>query len=247
MNLGRLQASFDDACRARLPREALPLLARLRTEVGVRAALTERHVWLRWEPGNERVLAVVMPIEGAILYQRIEGDWHRLGRLLADLDVPRDLEEKPLAHVLFPAPLASVPPPTLTAQPMSLTLAPDDAPRLATAMLAPTSTMLAWSDSVPTARLAKLTAACLGESLLILGERLPLLERSERFWGSQVLVPLGLAPVPALPESALREAAQVEEDALLLLRPSRAEAIERELFSPLTRAGLRLAAREVRA
>src|SRR5436853_1232325 len=63
-----MPSPLDNICCARLPRAALPLLASLRTEPGVQAALTEEYAWIRWEAGNEQVLQTVMPIHDAILF-----------------------------------------------------------------------------------------------------------------------------------------------------------------------------------
>jgi hypothetical protein len=75
----------------------------------------------------------------------------------------------------------------------------------------------------------------------LLGDRLPLLPDSKRFWGSAVLTPLGYRPDPSLPESALREALAISEDEMLLWGHDSVEIIGRRAFTLLTRAGVRLA------
>jgi hypothetical protein len=101
--------------------------------------------------------------------------------------------------------------------------------------------LLEWSDSVPSTRLASLQGVHLGELVLVLGEQLPLLAGSMRFWGRDVLIPLGYAPDPDLPASALKQAAGLQPDEILLWQPDHAEVSDRTLLSPLTRAALRLA------
>jgi hypothetical protein len=85
-----------------------------------------------------------------------------------------------------------------------------------------------------------LQGTCLDERVLVVGVNLPLLEDGQRFWGHDVLIPLGYGPVPALPESALKEATGLDEQELLLWRPNVMEVIARTLLSRVTRAGLRL-------
>ena len=79
-----MQPTFDDICCARMPRDALALLASLRVEPGLRVALTEQHAWLRWEAGNDYVRERVMPIDDAVLFRFHEGRWHRFGEVLPD-------------------------------------------------------------------------------------------------------------------------------------------------------------------
>jgi MoxR-vWA-beta-propeller ternary system domain bpX2 len=241
-----MSSPFDDVCRARIPREAIARLAGLRVEPGLRVALTADHAWLRWDAGNERVLQAVMPIHGVVLYSFEAGRWYRFGSSLPDFDFPTDLDEQPLAHVMFPAVVQPIAAPTFAGQPLRLTLERDDRPRATSAVLCPLASLSPWCDTVPTARLAALVGVWLGEEVLLLGDHLPLLQDGDRFWGRDVLAPLGLAPAPALPESAIKEAAGLHADELLLWQPDRAEGIARTLLSPLTRAGVRLAVRGTR-
>jgi hypothetical protein len=239
-----MSISLQEICCACLPKDALPHLASLRCEPGLRAALTERHAWLRWDAGNERVLEAVMPIHGVELFSLHLGRWHRLGQLLPTFDIPANLDYRPLAHALFPAAVQPIAQGAVAWKPLRLALQPDDRPRAATALLCSLRALGEWCDTVPSARLASLQGAVLGEHVLILGESLPALPETERFWGRSVLIPLGQAPKFALPESALREIAGVQSDEFLLWRHERAEAIPRSVLAPLSRAGLRLAMRE---
>jgi hypothetical protein len=61
----------------------------------------------------------------------------------------------------------------------------------------------------------------------------------ERFWGDRVLVPLGFRAEPDWPEGALREAANVGPDELLVLTENATEAIPADAFGPLTRGAVR--------
>jgi hypothetical protein len=238
-----MRPDLDDVCCARLPAPALAALARLRCEPDLRAARAADHVWLRWDAGNERVLRAVLPLPGVALFAHREGRWYPFGRALPVFDLPAP-DYRPLAHVLFPAPLQAVPPPRDAAPPVTLTVRPDARPRPARAALCPLAALLAWADTVPAPQLAELEGLFFLDQILVLGDRLPLFPDGTRYWGRDVLVPLGYAPDPDLPESALRAAAGVTDDEILLMGTDHAEAVPRELLRPLSRAGLRLAAGE---
>jgi hypothetical protein len=84
--------------------------------------------------------------------------------------------------------------------------------------------------------------AALGEGeVLVLGERLPPLLGGQRYWGRDVLVPLGQRPEPALAEGVLRAALQLGPDEVALLSPEGIEVVPRTALGPVTRAGVRLA------
>lgn len=237
---------FDDVCCACIPRDGLSLLASLRIEPGLRAALTDEHAWLRWDAGNEQVVQAVMPIHDVVLFRFHEGCWRRFGQMLPAFDFPGELDYQPIAHVLFPAPVQPIPVPQVAFQPSSLRLERDDRPRATTALLCPLASLLVWCDTVPASRLAPLQGVCLEDRVLLLGDRLPFVDGGQRLWGRDVLIPLGHAPTPALPESALKAAAGLQDEELLLWQPDQVEVIPRSLLSPVTRAGLRLMKDEAR-
>jgi hypothetical protein len=257
---------LHEVCRASLPREALPALAGLRGRPGVEVTLTGERAWVSWTEGDDAVLRRVLPVAGVELYVPRDGRWHRMGHHLPAFDALAAGESQPLDRVLFPAPVQPLPPLASAYQPVSLRLARDHRPRQASAGAYDLAELTTWAEAVPSARLKTLTAAYSGHRVLLLGERQPPLPGGERFWGERVLVPLGYRPEPALPESALRAALGAAEEELLCLKaaceassPPRGEGgkmekpqaaveveiIPRAAFQPLTRAGLRLAAREV--
>jgi hypothetical protein len=175
------------------------------------------------------------------LYACREGTWHRFGQSLPAFEVPQQLRFEPLYQVLFPAAVLPLPTGTTPIAPMRLSLQRDPVQRPTTAMICPLSALLAWVDTVPSARLERLHGVVRGGRILIVGDHLPLVDSSERFWGRLVLVPLGSRPDPDLPEAALREAAAAVAEELLVVRPTGVEAVPREAFGPLSRAALRLA------
>ena len=237
---------LQEVCRASLPREALPVLAGLRARRGVEVTLAGGRAWVSWAEGDEAVLRCVLPVSGVELYVYREGRWHRFGHHLPALGAIAEGEAQPLDRVLFPAPVQPLPPPASALQPVALRLAPDHRPRQASAGAYALGELTAWAAAVPSARLSALRAAWHQERVLVLGQRQPPLPNGVRFWGERVLVPLGQRPDPALPESALREALGAEaEEVVLISDAATVEIIARAAFEPLTRAGLRLARREV--
>jgi hypothetical protein len=240
-----MTSPLHDVCLASLPRGELAALAPLRGTPGIRVGFEGGRAWVRWHAGDEQVLRCVLPLAGVRLYAPRDGGWIQVGRHLPAFDVPAALDERPLHDVLTPAPVQPVPPPALELRPVALTLVPDNRPRPTTAMTCLLPELAAWADTVPGSRLATIHAARCEERLLLVGERLPLLPSGERFWGRRVLVPLGFRPEPALPESAICAALEVADDDLLLMSAAGAEVIAGPVLQPLTRAGLRLAGREV--
>jgi hypothetical protein len=240
-----MPAPLHDVCCASLPPESLAALAAVRELTEVRVALAAGRAWVRWEPGEERVLRAVLPVSGVELYVRRDGRWHRHGHHLPAFDFPAQLDERPVHQVLTPAPVRPVPPPSVQPRPIALALVADARPRPGSAMRCGVLELARWADTVPAARLAALRAGQCEGRVLLLGTRLPPLARGERFWGGQLLVPLGRRPDPDLPASAVREALGIAADEVLLLTDAGAEVVPTSAFRPLTRAQVRLAAGEV--
>jgi hypothetical protein len=233
---------LDDVCCARLPAQALPVLAEVRCLPGVQVALEKDTAWVRWEAAGDAVLRRLLPVAGVVLFARRESHWYRPGCHLPDFDLPGELVYRPLSQVLTPAPAATIPPPRLNPRPVLVKVVPEDCPRQTTALECGLEELAAWADTVSNTRLASLRAARCQGRILLRGSRLPLLPSGRRFWGGSVLVPLGFRAEPNLPESALREALAVEEGEILLLNVGEAEVVPGSAFQPLKRAGIRLAA-----
>jgi hypothetical protein len=75
---------------------------------------------------------------------------------------------------------------------------------------------------------------------------LPELPDGRRFWGGQLLVPLGFRTEPELPESALCRTIGAAPDDLVVLDFEGYEVIPRAALEPFSRAGIRLARRGVK-
>lgn len=76
---------------------------------------------------------------------------------------------------------------------------------------------------------------------------LPALADARRFWGRDVLVPLGHRAEPDLADRALRQAVGARPDELVVLDHDGPELIPRQAFRPLDRASIRLAGTARRA
>jgi hypothetical protein len=149
--------------------------------------------------------------------------------------------------------MTAVEPAGLPLSPVSLRLMRDPSGRLrpASGLLCPLAGLAAWAEDAPTERLAALKAAWTGgpggrsddPEVIVLGApgSLPELPDGVRFWGNDLLVPLGFRPEPELPEEALRRALGAGPDDLVVLHGEEPELIPREAFRPLNRAALRLA------
>ncbi len=237
---------LQEVCCASFPADELAALAEVRCVPGVRVALAGERAWLCWQAGDERILRRALPIHGIELYFPRDGRWYRLGHHLPVFAFPADLNYRPLYEVLTPAPVQPIPVPCWDGAPFSLGLAADDRPCPTTSLACDHTTLANWADSVPAVRLRKLHVVHRDGRILLLGDRLPLLPSSERFWGQRVLVPLGFRLDPALPETFVVQALGLADDELLLMRAEKGEVLSRSLFEPLTRAGLRLAGVEAR-
>jgi hypothetical protein len=236
---------LDTAEAALLPRDGLAALAPVRCHPDVTVTAVGPSVWVRWPAGDAAVWQCLLPVAGAEFFTRHNGRWHRIGRRLPAFDVPPPGEGRPLDRVLFPAPLPSAAVPAPAAAPMPLRLVPSTAARPATAARCRLMSLAAWADRATTAELASVHGAVSSGRALLRGGRLPWLPECERFWGERVLVPLGFRPEPDLPESVLRAACGIGGGELMLLDAAGAEAVPARALGPLTRAGVRLALRQL--
>ena len=143
--LADLRALRDTAA---LEFDELAALAEVRCAAGVQVALDDARAWVSWQPGDERVLRLVLPVPGVRLFVRRDGCWYRLGRRLPDFAFPADLEYRPLANVLVPAPVAVTQVPATQPGPCGMRLVADGKPRTATALACPLVEAARWADGV---------------------------------------------------------------------------------------------------
>jgi hypothetical protein len=237
-----MPSPLDRATAALLPPDGLAALAGVRCRDDVRVVVGGERAWVTWPAGTEVVWRALLAVRGIVFFEQREGRWHALGRRLPRFDVPLRGEPRRLDEFLFPAPVRAVPVPAKAGAPASLRIVPSDRVRPASALRASLMQILPWAEATLAAELWACRAAVCGDSIMLRGARLPAIPSAERFWGGRVLVPLGFRPEPDLPESALRAAATVGPDDLLVLTEAGAEAIPESAFEPLTRAAVRKAA-----
>lgn len=238
-----MDTPLDDVCCACLPAAALSRLAPLRAHAGIRGRLAGERVWLWWTAGDAAVVQRILALRGAEVFARRDGRWYRPGRRLPAFEVPVEDDARPLAHILMPAPVqAESGEPSLV--PLTVGLVRDDRPRPATALCCPLSDLTRWAEQATSMQLAALEAMYADDRMLLRGCRLPALAIGERYWGREVLIPLGFRLQPELSEGVLREALRLQPHEIALLNDTGFEAIDARLFRPLMRASMRLAVRE---
>jgi hypothetical protein len=236
--------TLADVCCASVPVESLSALGKLRTRATLRVIREGDRFWLRW-PGDEEVALQVLALPGVRLFIPRDGLWYTLGSRVPTSEVPDLGEGTALANVLLPAAFQFQKPIEDLIEPMTLQLERDESPRPASAMRCSLGALADWADTATSLELQSLHAVRCGEEAIVVGKTLPLLPGCQRYWGGRVLVPLGYRPCPNLPESALVEALRLHLGELVLLDQGTVEVVQRELFAPLTRAGVRLAFREM--
>ena len=122
-------------------------------------------------------------------------------------------------------------------------MAPGGGPKPTTALVCEVAALARWADAATTAELAAVRAARDGSRAVLMGKPLPAIPGAVRYWGDDLLVPVGHRSDPDLPPAAVRAAAGAAAGELVLLDANGAEVIPRAAFAPLTRAGVRLATR----
>jgi hypothetical protein len=230
-----------DACRAaRLSTSGLGILAHLRAKGGVRVIAGES-AWVDWDGDRPDLIAAVQTVPGAELFEPRDGKWFAPGSRLPVFEVPPCGEAVPLDRAIVPAPIAPVDADSRESRRVLMRLVRCETPRPTSAIHCLIGALKVWADTAPATEIAAVNGARGGDRVWLRGKALPALPGAERFWGEQVLVPLGWRPEPDWPESALREAAAVGPSEILILTTDGAEAIPDDAFRPLTRAAIRRA------
>jgi len=236
--------ALNNVSCARIPAGALPALAPARCARNIEVLPDGEHFWLRWDEADDRILRLVLPLPSVELYVRRDTHWSRFGQRLPCPGPPENVAPQRLDQVLFPERVEAAPPVSTGLQPCPLHLVADDRQRPTTAARCALAALLHWADVATTAQLHAVRATRLGDEALLLGDRLPLFPQSVRFWGGRVLVPLGARPEPDLPESALIEALGLNDGEVAVLADDGVQVLAADAFGPLTRSGIRRAARE---
>lgn len=229
---------LSNASLARIPTSALHLLGRLRAYASVQVRVDHGFVWIRWDEAGFEILRTLLPVEGAQFFERMDAHWHLCGHSLPAFDIP-EVGFVPLATALVPGPqktFASIDEPSPR---VVLALKRSTVTQRTTALLCNLKTLGEWAELAPTREIESVQAARCESLVLLTGQRLPSIA-GERFWGERLLCPLGWAPDPALPESALLEAVGVSDSELVLMRGAELEVIPSDALRTLTRASARL-------
>jgi hypothetical protein len=218
----------------------LAALAPLRAAGSVRVIVGDL-AWVTWDGPRPDVVAAVLAVPGTELFEPRDGHWFRSGDRLPAFDVPPAGDPVPVDRAVIPGPFAAMEPGDRELKRVPLRLVRSDLPRATSAARCSLKVLATWADAATTAEIAVVKAARCGDVVWLLGSRLPALPGGERFWGDRVLIPLGFRAEPDWPEAALREAANVGPDELLVLTEDAAEAISVGAFRPLTRGSIRRA------
>ncbi len=244
---------------ASLPADDLRVLADLRGRADFRVLLAGDRAWVSWPADSEMISEVlvgrILPLEGVELFTERGGLWYRLGEHLPAFGVPfRDGADGVLLdRLLIPGKLSAQRPERRFSDVLSAGLVRDDreAFRAATAFLCSLQVLFVWAEQATSAQLTSLQGALRKASdgaeegvdafVLGAGGEVPLLPESVRYWGTDLLVPVGFRPDPDLPEGALRRVVGAGPGDLVVLDEDGFELIARDAFKPLSRAGIRLA------
>ena len=199
--------------------------------------------WVRWPSGRAEFVRCLLPVSGVTFFSRRDGLWFPFGSRLPTNDAPPDGDGLPAAAILVPRRFEPILPEAVTRESVLLRVVRGGGTRPSSALVCTIGALLKWANAATTAELAAVRAARSDDRVILLGGLLPSIPAATRYWGDDILVPIGFRPEPDLPAVALREVAGAAADELLLLDESGAEVIPRTAFEPLTRAGIRLAAR----
>ena len=228
-----------EACRAaRIPRGGLVALAALRRSADVHVTEFGDEAWIDWPGEMPSLVNALLAIEGARLYRKAKLGWIAIDRSLPDFAVPEMQESLALDRAIVPASFDAVAVPIFQGKRIPITLKANASPRPTSALRCHPNALQEWCDRATAAEIEAVSAACCGSSVWLRGG-LPALPNVERFWGERVLVPVGYRPEPDWPEAALRQAAIVDDDEILVLTPDGPEAIAVGAFRALSRASVR--------
>ena len=231
---------------ASVSEEGLEALGPLRRRRDVTVRRQGNVAWVAWEPpkqgDRDEVVEALMPVQGAVFFREEGGTWLPVGGRLPD----REAEDVcgrdgaiPLHRAVVPEPIRWVEP-GRGPVPVSLAIVRDGNPRSASALLTSTDRLRAWAEREPSARITGLRAAWSGDRVLVVGGRLPEIAGAERFWGIQILIPMGYRADPALTERALARAIGLKgEDLGLIDASATVELVPGSSLATLSRASAR--------
>lgn len=230
---------------ARVPSQDLVALAPLRDRSSIRIHRQADWSWVRWREEDAEVIRLLHPIPRVEFFALRSDRWFRFGSRLPAAEPPPPGDGLPVAAILIPDRVAALRPSETHLSPVALTLARCDAPKPASALECSIADLQAWANRATMRAVSGVSGAVSNGRALLLGARLPAVPRAVRFWGGETFIPLGFRAEPDLPSSALREVVGAAADEFLFLTEEAVTLVSRSVFEPLTRAGIRLAARAV--
>lgn len=230
---------------ALVPLGSLSSLANLRTVGDVSVVVSDRVAWVSWDSTAEKIITTLLAVPGAEYFSKRNDRWHRFGETLPAFDVPPAGKSIPLERFLFPAPVTPIPPEAIVSERVLCRLVSSTVAAPTTAMRCDLIALKPWMETATSFELSSVRACLCDSRAFLLGSTLPWIETGERFWGNEVLIPLGYRPDPDWSEAALREAAGVARDQILVLGHEDIELIPRETLEPLSRARWREAVQQL--
>jgi len=240
-----LLATWTEVSAARMPMAGLLAFAAIRNRSGITIQRDENDVWVIFPAGDAEVLRCLRPVIGVQFLARRGSSWLQFGKRVPTVEKTRLLGGLPLDKAIFPTSLAADPPIDSPIMPVPIRIVRGGSIEAATAVRTNVESLAHWADAATTSELVVVRGARCGSEAVLLGQRLPMLAGAQRYWGKRILVPLGFCSDPELPEALLLEACGAANDEIVLLDFGGASMIAESAFEPLTRAGLRLAAREI--
>jgi MoxR-vWA-beta-propeller ternary system domain bpX2 len=237
----------------------LRVLAELRGRAEVRVLLVGDRAWVCWPADSdmlpEVLVARILSLEGVELFTERGGLWYRLGEHLPAFDVPfrEGADGVLLDRLLIPGKLSAQRPEGRFGDALRAGLVRDDREgfRPATAFQCSLQVLFVWAEQATSSQLGSLQGALRKASdgkqedadAFVVGAavELPLLPESVRYWGTDLLIPVGFRADPDLPDGAFRRVVGAGVGDLVVLDEDGFELITRDAFKPLCRAGIRIA------
>ncbi len=232
---------------AHTPAAGAAALGPVRHRAEVRVFPDGDRLWVRWPAGRADAVRCLLPVPGVVFLVSRGGAWFPFGSRLPTADRPPEGEGFPIAAVLSPSRFHSAGPPEIATPPVLLRIVRGGDVKPATALACDLTDLTSWADSATTAELAAALAVIAGDRIVLRSAKPPTVRGGTRYWGDDVLVPVGFRPDPDLRADVLRAAAGAAADELVLLDESGVELIPHGAFAPVSRAGLRLALRPTAA
>jgi MoxR-vWA-beta-propeller ternary system domain bpX2 len=238
------QDPWQSVSAARLPTSFLHVLAPIRNSSDIRVHVTGDIAWVVWPAGRTEVARRLLSVPGVELFVRREARWFRFRSRLPTAAAPPSGDGATLTALLLPARFEPIAPQNTALQSIEIRIVRGGQPKPATALTCLITDLGKWAETATTKELSAVKAARSGSRAVLLGAKLPPVPGAVRYWGDELMVPIGFRVVPDLPAGTIREAIGVATDEIALLDSSGAERIPRAAFETLTRAGLQLACRE---